>query len=102
MNSFSISELAQYSGIKSHTIRIWEKRYDALKPHRSSGNTRHYDSRQLKRLLNISALLDADYRVSELCTMTDEGRKFCLKQVLQAKTPAGILCLSADPCGVDV
>ena len=36
MDSFSISELAQYSGIKSHTIRIWEKRYDALRPDRSA------------------------------------------------------------------
>src|SRR5664279_2768281 len=88
MDSFSISELARYSGIKSHTIRIWEKRYDALKPHRSSGNTRYYDSRQLKRLWNISALLDADYRVSELCAMSDEGLKSLSQQVLHAKTPA--------------
>ena len=88
MDSFSISELAQYSGIKSHTIRIWEKRYQALKPHRSKGNTRYYDSRQLKRLLNISALLDADYRVSELCMMSDEGLKSLNQQVLHAKTPA--------------
>jgi MerR family transcriptional regulator, light-induced transcriptional regulator len=88
MDSFSISDLAQYSGIKSHTIRIWEKRYNALKPHRSSGNTRYYDSRQLRRLLNISALLDADYRVSELCTMSDEGLRLLSQQVLISKTPA--------------
>jgi len=88
MDSFSISELAQYSGIKSHTIRIWEKRYDALKPSRSLGNTRYYDSRQLKRLLNISALLDSDYRVSELCTMPDEVLKSLNRKILQAKKPA--------------
>ncbi len=88
MDSFSISELAQYSGIKSHTIRIWEKRYKALKPDRSLGNTRHYDSRQLKRLLNISALLDSDYRVSELCSMSDENLSSLNQKILQAKTPA--------------
>ncbi len=60
MDSFSISDLAQYSGIKAHTIRIWEKRYQALKPNRSVGNTRYYDSAQLKRLLNISGLLHSD------------------------------------------
>ncbi len=75
MDSFSISELAQYSGIKSHTIRIWEKRYDALRPDRSAGNTRHYNGKQLKRLLNISSLLDTDYKVSELCAMPDEKLK---------------------------
>ena len=75
MDSFSISELAQYSGIKSHTIRIWEKRYDALRPDRSAGNTRHYNAKQLKRLLNISSLLDTDYKVSELCAMPDEKLK---------------------------
>lgn len=88
MDSFSISDLSQYSGIQSHTIRIWEKRYDALKPHRSSGNTRYYDSVQLKRLLNISALLKADYRVSDLCTMSDEDLKSLSQQILQAKKPA--------------
>jgi MerR family transcriptional regulator, light-induced transcriptional regulator len=72
MNSFSISELAQYSGIKSHTIRIWEKRYRALRPRRSSGNTRSYDSAQLRRLLNISSLLDSEYKISELCAMPDD------------------------------
>jgi MerR family transcriptional regulator, light-induced transcriptional regulator len=72
LNSFSISELAQYSGIKPHTIRIWEKRYHALQPNRSTGNTRHYDSLQLKRLLTISGLLDSEYKISELCAMSEE------------------------------
>lgn len=72
MNSFSISQLQDYSGIKAHTIRIWEKRYNALKPIRSEGNTRYYDSVQLRRLLNIASLMKMDYKVSELCTMSDE------------------------------
>lgn len=75
MDSFSISELERFSGVKAHTIRIWEKRYKALKPARSDGNTRVYDSSQLKRLLNISALLDSDYKISDLCAMPDQELK---------------------------
>lgn len=72
MNLFSISELQQFSGIKSHTIRVWEQRYNALNPTRSDGNTRYYDNTQLRRLLNIVSLMESDYKVSELCSMTDE------------------------------
>lgn len=72
MNSFSISDLQQFSGIKAHTIRIWEQRYKALKPMRTDGNTRYYDGSQLRRLLNIASLMNDGYKVSELCSMSDE------------------------------
>lgn len=72
MNQFSISQLAQFSGIKAHTIRMWEQRYNALQPNRSEGNTRYYDNSQLRRLLNIKSLTDGDYKVSELCVMPDK------------------------------
>jgi DNA-binding transcriptional MerR regulator len=72
MNQFSISDLSAFSGVKQHTIRIWEQRYEALKPGRSEGNTRHYDNGQLRRLLNISTLKDLGYKVSLLCKMPDD------------------------------
>lgn len=72
MNQFSISQLAQFSGIKAHTIRMWEQRYNALQPNRSEGNTRYYDNAQLRRLLNIVSLMRGDYKVSELCVLDDE------------------------------
>ncbi|UZH55955.1 MerR family transcriptional regulator [Salinimicrobium tongyeongense] len=72
MDQFSISQLSQFSGIKPHTIRIWEKRYNALKPHRSEGNTRYYDGEQLRRLLNIVALLPTGNKISKLCALSDE------------------------------
>ena len=72
MNSFSISELSQFSGIKAHTIRIWEQRYNALKPSRTEGNTRYYNNADLRRLLNIVSLSDMDYKISELCGMSDD------------------------------
>lgn len=71
MDYFSISQLSQFSGIKPHTIRIWEQRYNALKPVRSEGNTRIYDNNQLRRLLNIVSLSEENYKISELCSMPD-------------------------------
>lgn len=72
MNRFSISQLAQFSGVKAHTIRMWEQRYNALQPERSEGNTRHYDGDQLRRLLNIVSLMNSSYKVSQLCSMNDK------------------------------
>lgn len=82
MNSFSIAELQQYSGIKAHTIRIWEQRYNALQPNRTEGNTRYYSGDQLKRLLNIVSLMKTDYKVSELCGMSDDQLRELLDKEL--------------------
>ena len=81
---FSIAQLQQFSGIKAHTIRIWEQRYKALTPNRTAGNTRYYDHSQFRRLLNIASLLDSEYKVSELCTMSDEQLFAILDKRLQA------------------
>ncbi|WP_029036615.1 MerR family transcriptional regulator [Salinimicrobium xinjiangense] len=72
MDQFSISQLSQFSGIKPHTIRIWEQRYNALKPNRSEGNTRYYDGAQLRRLLNIVSLSGTGTKISRLCSLSDE------------------------------
>lgn len=85
MDFFSISELQQFSGIKAHTIRMWEQRYHALKPNRSEGNTRYYDGQQLRRLLNIVSLINSNHKVSELCMMPDQK----LYELLVAQLPGG-------------
>lgn len=72
MNSFTISQVAQFSGVKPHTLRTWEKRYDAVDPNRSEGNTRYYNNAQLRRLLNIVSLRDSGYKVSELSALPDD------------------------------
>lgn len=88
MDSYSISQLQQFSGIKAHTIRIWEQRYNALTPGRSEGNTRHYSGEQLRRLLNIVSLMNSDNKVSELCTMSDEKlHKLIEKQAIPLQSP---------------
>lgn len=71
MNLFTISDLQRFSGINVHSIRAWEKRYQALQPERSEGNTRYYNGHQLRRLLNISSLMDMEYKISELCSFSD-------------------------------
>lgn len=80
MNLFSISQLAQFSGVKPHTIRVWEQRYGALKPERSDGNTRYYNGDQLRRLLNIVSLLEAKYKVSTLCALTDDQLSILIQE----------------------
>ena len=66
---YSISELEQLSGVSSHNIRIWERRYNALQPSRTSGNKRFYDDDQLKRLLNITGLYYSGHKISTACAM---------------------------------
>jgi DNA-binding transcriptional MerR regulator len=87
MNRFSISQLQQFSGVKAHTIRIWESRYNALTPIRSKGNTRYYDNLQLRRLLNITSLMNSGYKVSELCSMSDEELFAILQRRLESDKP---------------
>src|SRR5699024_9524533 len=71
MDLFSISQISQFTGVKPNTIRAWERRYDAVKPNRSEGNTRYYSNSQLRRLLNIVSLRE-DYQISKLCSYSDE------------------------------
>ena len=65
-NVFSIKDLENLSGIKAHTIRIWEKRYNILEPMRSETNIRLYDLQNLQKLLNIVLLHDYGYKISRI------------------------------------
>ena len=53
---FTIKDIENLSGIKAHTIRIWEQRYSFLKPKRSDTNIRYYTKEELKTILNIALL----------------------------------------------
>lgn len=70
--SYSISDLEKLSGIKAHTIRIWEKRYGIVIPRRTETNIRYYTSEDLKRLLNISLLNQHGYKISDISGMSPE------------------------------
>jgi DNA-binding transcriptional MerR regulator len=76
MSNYSIKDLEQLSGIKAHTLRIWEQRYDILKPERTDTNIRTYDDKDLKLVLNIALLKDHGYKISEISKMeVDEMSK---------------------------
>lgn len=80
--AYSISDLEQLSGIYAHTIRIWERRYNALKPARSEGNTRSYNDDQLRRLLNIASLIKCGFKISKICSFSDAEMNKLLDQEL--------------------
>ncbi len=72
-NNFSIRDLENFSGIKAHTIRIWEKRYGILEPDRTDSNIRTYNESELKKILNISYLNRNGFKISKIAGM-DEAR----------------------------
>lgn len=72
MNKFTIKDLENLSGIKAHTIRIWEQRYNFLKPQRTATNIRYYSNQELKTLLNISLLNKYGYKISHINRMSSE------------------------------
>lgn len=69
MNAFTIKDLENLSGIKAHTIRIWEQRYQFLKPHRTTTNIRYYSNDELKTVLNIALLNKFGYKISHIDRM---------------------------------
>ncbi|MGB1383654.1 MAG: MerR family transcriptional regulator [Flavobacteriales bacterium] len=68
---FSIKDLENLTGVKAHTIRVWEQRYDLLRPERSETNIRTYSGDDLKRLLNVSLLVDRGLKISKVATMSE-------------------------------
>ena len=71
MGHFAISDLEQLSGVKAHTIRMWEQRYGLLKPERTATNIRQYSDDDLRRLLNVTTLCGQGRRISEVARLTD-------------------------------
>lgn len=74
--SFSIKELEIYSEVKSHTLRMWEKRYSIFQPSRTQGNARMYSLADLKLLLNLSLLNKIGYRISKLASMKEAAIEY--------------------------
>jgi MerR family transcriptional regulator, light-induced transcriptional regulator len=72
MSHYSIKDLEQLSGIKAHTIRMWEKRYSIIEPKRTPTNIRYYSDQDLKKILNISILNKSGIRVSEIARLNTE------------------------------
>ena len=69
MNAFTIKDLENLSGVKAHTIRMWEQRYSFLKPQRTATNIRYYSCEELKSILNIALLNKYGFKISHIDRM---------------------------------
>ncbi|APG65514.1 MerR family transcriptional regulator [Tenacibaculum todarodis] len=72
---FTIKDLENISGIKAHTIRIWEKRYNLLVPERTDTNIRYYSSDNLQKLLNVVLLNNNNFKISKIALMSNDTIK---------------------------
>lgn len=72
MTTYPLAQVEKLTGIKAHTLRIWERRYHFLTPDRTETNIRYYSDAQLRKLLNISILTRNGYRISKVDRMQDQ------------------------------
>lgn len=81
MAKYSIKDIEKLSGIKAHTIRIWEQRYNLLNPKRTKTNIRYYDDDDIKRILNVSILVKYGKKISHVSSYTDQELKEQVKNI---------------------
>ncbi len=70
-NFYSIKDLERITGIKAHTIRIWEKRYNIVEPERTDSNIRNYSDADLKRIMNVSVLVNNGHKISKVASLNE-------------------------------
>lgn len=80
MQEYSIKDLETFTGIKAHTIRIWEQRYGILEPKRTSTNIRYYTDADLKKLLNVGLLNQLGYKISKISELEEEEIQELIKE----------------------
>ncbi|OYQ40570.1 MerR family transcriptional regulator [Flavobacterium aurantiibacter] len=85
-NILTIKDLENLSGIKAHTIRIWEKRYNVLEPKRTDTNIRYYDLASLQKLLNITLLHNHGYKISKISKYPEERIPELVNEIISSKS----------------
>lgn len=80
MAIYSIKDIELLSGVKAHTLRIWEQRYDFLKPKRTDTNIRYYTDEDLRHILNVATLNRNGFRISAISKMDVEELTENVKQ----------------------
>lgn len=86
MGSYSIKELETLSGIKAHTIRIWEKRHQLIVPNRTTTNIRYYSDDDLKKIINVSLLNSHGVKISKIAEMSDHEIQSQIIQLTESKS----------------
>ncbi len=79
---FSIRDLENLSGIKAHTIRIWEKRYNLLSPERTETNIRTYSLGSLQKLLNVTMLYNNGFKISKIAKIEEHDIPLMVKEIV--------------------
>jgi MerR family transcriptional regulator, light-induced transcriptional regulator len=90
MGNYSIKELEQLSGIKAHTIRIWEKRHRLIAPQRTHTNIRFYSDYDLKKIINVSTLNSNGLKISVIAKMSEEELTRKVMEISNATNKATI------------
>lgn len=90
MNNFTIKDIENLTGIKSHTLRIWEQRYGIPHPKRTATNIRYYDDEDLKLLLNVSMLNRHGHKISHLTSMSKVELENLALSLSEESTDTGI------------
>ncbi|MCB0697901.1 MAG: MerR family transcriptional regulator [Chitinophagaceae bacterium] len=80
MNRFSIRDIENLTGIKAHTLRIWEQRHGIIVPKRTDTNIRYYDGDDLKQALRIALLNQHGYKISRIQKMNEEEINTLLRE----------------------
>jgi MerR family transcriptional regulator, light-induced transcriptional regulator len=86
MEQFTIKDLERLSGVKAHTLRVWERRYRIIKPMRTGTNRRRYTGNDLRRLINISILLRNGFKISKIAALTEKETEEKAAAVLSGTT----------------
>lgn len=79
---FTIKDLENFSGIKAHTIRIWEKRYNLFQPKRTDSNIRYYDMDSMLKLLNVSLLYNNGLKISKIAALSADKMELSVKELV--------------------
>jgi len=98
MTNYSMADIVSITGIKAHTLRKWESRYNFIEAKRTATNIRFYTDEQLRKLLNINILTRNGYRISKIDGMSDAQIHEVVSKILLETTPhddlnALILCM---------
>lgn len=84
--SFGIRDLENLTGIKAHTIRIWEKRYNLLEPERTETNIRTYSLSSLQKLLNVTLLYKNGYKISKIAAIPESEISQHVRELVASST----------------
>ena len=102
MDSFTIKDLENLSGIKAHTIRIWEQRYQFLKPSRTGTNIRYYSNDELKKVLNIALLNKYGFKISHIDKMNEGELREKIISLTQLQAQQERIVNELIQCMVDI